>query len=410
VLQSKLFPKTKKEAPKEAESINHRLLVRAGFVDQLMSGSWTLLPLGWRVLNKINQIIREEMNALGAQEILMPLLHPKRIWQETGRWDKAQEVMFQFKDFRGKEYALSFTHEEVVMDILRKHVKSYQDLPLAIYHFSTKFRNEPRAKSGILRGREFMMKDLYSAHASEDDMWAFYEKVKTAYCKIFKRLGFNFRVVEAGGDIFTESNTHEFQVFSKRGEDTIYYCDSCDWGENKEIFKGKVNNRCPKCKKGRVLESRAIEVGNIFPLGTWYGERMKVYYTDGQGRKKPIWLASYGIGCTRILGVLVEVSYDSKGIIWFPQVAPFDCHLLGIEADKKAGEVYQRLKKAGIEVLYDDRDLSAGEKFNDADLIGIPIRLVVSKETGNKIERKKRTSDKTELLSLKKVIRRFTTS
>src|SRR3989304_6717386 len=201
MLVSKLFPKTRKEAPKEAVSINHKLLVRSGFIDQLMAGSWTLLPLGWRVITKINQIIREEINRIGGQEMLMPLLHPREIWGETGRWGSskdnplgAQEIMYQFKDIRGREFALSFTHEEIVMDLLRKNLKSYTDLPLYVYHFSTKFRNEPRARSGILRGREFMMKDLYSAHASEEDLIDFYEKAKVAYSKIFTRLGIDFKV------------------------------------------------------------------------------------------------------------------------------------------------------------------------------------------------------------------------
>src|SRR3990170_1217566 len=214
--QSELFPETRKEPPHEAQSVNHKLLVRAGFIDQLMAGSWTLLPLGWRVVSKINQIIREEMNAIGAQEMLMPLLHPKSIWGETGRWGSskenplgAAEIMYQFKDIRGKEYALSFTHEEIVMDLLRKNIQSFKDLPIAVYHFSTKFRNEPRARSGILRGREFMMKDLYSAHTSESDMLSCYDKVKEAYKKIFTRLGFDVRVVETGGGVFTDKNTHE---------------------------------------------------------------------------------------------------------------------------------------------------------------------------------------------------------
>ena len=284
MLQSQLFPKTLREAPKEAESVNHKLLVRGGFIDQLMAGSWTLLPLGWRVVSKVNQIIREEMNAVGGQEMLMPLLHPKNIWNETGRWDKAKEVMYQFKDPGGKEYALSFTHEEVVMDLLRKKIKSYADLPVAVYHFSTKFRNEPRARSGILRGREFLMKDLYSAHATEEDFWKYYEKVKDAYSKIFNRLGFKFRVTEAGGGVFTDNNTLEFQVLAEGGEDTIYYCAKCDWGVNQEIFNDKKEVKCPKCKS-KIIKAKAIEVGNIFPFGTWYSERMRVYYSDKDGKK-----------------------------------------------------------------------------------------------------------------------------
>jgi prolyl-tRNA synthetase len=410
MLQSKLFPKTRREAPKGAESINHKLLVRAGYIDQLMAGSWTLLPLGWRVVTKINQIIREEMNAIGGQEMLMPLLHPKEIWNETGRWDKAEDILYKLKDKNEKEYALSFTHEEIVMDLLRKNIKSYQDLPIYVYHFSTKFRNEPRARSGILRGREFMMKDLYSAHVSEEDMMNYYNEVKSAYTKIFTRLGFNFRITEAAGGVFTDRHTHEFQVLSEGGEDTIFYCDKCDWGENKELFKGKNGDICPKCKEGKVIEAKSIEVGNIFPLGIFYSEKMGVYFTDKDGSKKPIWFASYGIGPTRVLGTLVEVSHDTKGIIWTKSVTPYDMHLLEIENhnnETKANEVYEKLTKAGIEVLMDDRDVSAGEKFADADLIGIPIRLVISDQAGDEIEWKERISEKTELLSTEEVIERF---
>ena len=405
--QTQLFPKTKKEAPKDAESVNHKLLVRAGFIDQLMAGSWTLLPLGFRVVTKINQIIREEINAVGGQEMLMPLLHPKDIWNETGRWDKADEIMYKLKDSRNKEYALSFTHEEIVMDLLRKTINSYQDLPLAVYHFSTKFRNEPRAKSGILRGREFMMKDLYSAHVSEEDMMEYYEKVKDAYRKIFTRLGLNFKVTEASGGVFTDKHTHEFQVLSETGEDTIYYCAKCDWAQNKEIYSGET--KCPKCG-GKIIEAKSIEVGNIFPLGTFYAERMKVYYADAKGLKKPVWFASYGIGPTRVLGTLVEVNHDDKGIIWPAQVAPFAVHLLEIKSQNskvKGEEIYDKLMKSGVDTLYDDRDVAAGQKFADADLIGIPVRLVVSERNGDKIEWKARTSEKSELLSLEEVINKL---
>ena len=424
MLQSKLFPKTRKEAPKEAESINHKLLVRAGFIDQLMAGSWTLLPLGWRVVSKINNIIREEMDAVDAQEMLMPLLHPRSIWGETGRWGSskdnplgAKEIMYQFKDIRGREYALSFTHEEIVMDLLRKNIKSYQDLPVYVYHFSTKFRNEPRARSGILRGREFMMKDLYSAHVSEEDLIAYYEKVKAAYSKIFSRLGFNFRITEASGGVFTTNRTHEFQVLSNTGEDTVYYCDKCGWGQNKEIFEGKQGDLCPNCG-GKIVMAKSIEVANIFPLGTWYAERMKVYYTDKKGMKKPVWFGSYGIGPTRVLGTLVEVSHDDAGIIWFPQVAPFDVHLIELKTQNsklKAKEIYQKLTQMGVDVLWDDRDISAGEKFSDSDLIGIPVRLVVSEKTlrrssgqaGDKVEWKRRDTEKIELIPINEVLNRL---
>jgi prolyl-tRNA synthetase len=405
MLQSQLFPKTRKEAPKDAESINHKLLVRAGFVDQLMSGSWTLQPLGLRVITKINQIIREEINAVGGQEMLMPLLHPKEIWSETGRWDKADEIMYKLTDSRKKEYVLSFTHEEIVMDLLRKNIKSNQDLPVSLYHFSTKFRNEPRARSGILRGREFMMKDLYSAHTTEDDMMNYYEKVKGAYSKIFKRLGFDFRVVEASGGVFTERHTHEFQVINANGEDTIFACNKCDYSVNKEIYEGKEEEKCPECKVGKIEKlEKTVEVGNIFPLGTWYSERMHVYYTDEKGLKKPVWFASYGIGPTRVMGTLVEVSHDEKGIIWNKNVAPFDVHLIELPGAKNAKKIYGDLKEKGIDVLWDDRKVGPGEKFADSDLIGIPVRLVVSERNGEKIEWKKRSSEKSELMSFDEVL------
>jgi len=424
--QSQLFPKTRKEAPKNAESINHKLLVQAGFIDQLMTGSWTLLPMGQKVVAKINQIIREEMNAVGGQEMLMPLLHPKEIWNETGRWDKANEVMYKLKDTRDKEFCLSFTHEEIVMDLLRKNITSYKDLPVSIYHFSTKFRNEARARSGIMRGREFMMKDLYSAHTDEKDMMEYYEKVKGAYVKIFKRLGFsaqggsasggNFKVVEASGGVFTDKHTHEFQVIGANGEDEIYACNECDLAENKEIFAGKEQDLCSKCGKGKMQKiDNTVEVGNIFPLGTWYAERMKVYYTDEKGLKKPVWFASYGIGPTRVMGTMVEVNHDEKGIIWPKAVAPFDVHLIEIKGGEPHSDVYNKLQSAGVDVLFDDRDLPTGSRFADADLIGIPVRLVVSERTrstssgqaGDKIEWKERNSEKVELLSLEQVVKKL---
>ncbi|MEK7521522.1 MAG: aminoacyl--tRNA ligase-related protein [Patescibacteria group bacterium] len=405
---SQVFPKTKKTAPKDAESINHQLLVRAGFIDQLMSGSWTFLPLGLRVLQKVVQIIREEMNATGAQELAMPLLHPKEIWNETGRWDTAKEVMYQFKDTRDKEYALSFTHEEIVIDLARKHIQSYKDLPLKIYQFSTKFRNEARARSGILRGREFLMKDLYSIHISEVDMYEYYWQVKEAYLRAFKRMGFeSIKVAEASGGVFTDKHTHEFQVLADSGEDTIYYCDcgECEWVQNKEVFEGKVGEKCPECGKCEILESKSIEVGNIFPLDTRYSEKMNFFVTDENGNKINPWFASYGIGPSRVVGTLVETNHDNKGIIWPESVAPFLAHLVNIGVD--ASNIYTKLQDAGVDVLYDDRDLSAGEKFADADLIGIPVRLVVSKKTNGKIEWKMRNSKTEEVLDLEEVTNRL---
>lgn len=393
MLQSQLFPKTKKEAPKDAESVNHKLLVRAGFMDQLMAGSWTLLPMGWKVVNKINQIIREEINAIGGQEMLMPLLHPKAIWGETGRWDKANEIMYKLKDMHDKEFVLSFTHEEIVMDLLRKTINSYKDLPVSVYHFSTKFRNELRAKNGILRGREFMMKDLYSAHTTEEDLMEYYEKVKGAYSKIFTRLGFNFKIAKASGGVFTDKFTHEFQVLSDAGEDTIYWKEGDVEAVNEEVLEGK---------KEDFISAKSIEVGNIFPLGTWYAEKMGMTFTDSDGKRKPVWFGSYGIGPTRVMGTWVEVSHDDKGIIWSKEIAPFEVHLIGL--NEKGKDVYEKLIKEGVDVLFDDREIGAGEKFSDSDLIGIPVRLVVSDKTGDKIEFKERTSNNTELLDFDEIL------
>ncbi|MBU4350830.1 His/Gly/Thr/Pro-type tRNA ligase C-terminal domain-containing protein [Candidatus Parcubacteria bacterium] len=409
--QSQLFPKTKKDTPKDAQAINHKLLVRGGFIDQLMAGSWTILPLGWRVISKINQVIREEMNATGAQELLMPLMHPKEIWNETGRWDSAAEVMYKLKDTREKEFALSFTHEEIVLDLVRKHLESYSDLPIKVYHFSTKFRNEPRATSGILRGREFLMKDLYSVHETQEDFWKYYEQVSDAYLKVFNRLGFKIIMTEAAGGVFTKNLTREYQVIAPVGEDTVYVCNKCQTGFNKEVFKGTIGDKCPKCGRGTVNENRAIEVGNIFPFDTYYSEKMKVYFTDKAGVKKPVWFGSYGIGITRILGSIVEIFHDDKGIIWPKEVAPFQVHLLQIGNDKKivsaALKLYQKLNDKGVEVLYDDRtDKTPGEKFMDADLIGIPLRIVVSERSLAKdcVEIKQRNKVKSELVKTSKIL------
>ncbi len=392
--QSQLFPKTSRQAPAGAIAENHKLLVRAGFIDQLMAGSWTLLPLGWRVIFKINQVIREELNKTGAQEILMPLMHPKEIWNETGRWEKASGVMYKLKDTREKEFALSFTHEEIILDLVRKHLQSVADLPIKLYHFSTKFRNEPRATGGILRGREFLMKDLYSLHATEEDFWNYYEEVTRAYLTIFARLGLKAIITEAAGGVFTENRTREFQILAAVGEDIIYYDPKTKKGVNKEVFDENKKN---------FVEAHAIEAGNIFPFGTYYSDKMGVYYTDKDGKKKPVWFGSYGIGTTRLLGVLAEVFHDDRGLIWPEIVAPFKYHLIAASgqqlAASKAEEIYKKLSKSGAEVLYDDRDTSMGQKFADADLIGIPHRLVVSDKTGDKVEIKQRSGNKTELIS-----------
>ncbi len=400
MLQSTLFPKTKTEAPKDEQAINAKLLLRGGFIDKLMAGSYTLLPLGRLVERKIEQIVREEMNETGAQEVLMPLLHPKDVWNETGRWDSASEVMYKLQKDE-KDYVLSFTHEEIVMDIIRKHLTSYKDLPIMLYHFSTKFRSELRAKSGILRGREFLMKDLYSAHTTEDGMWEYYWRVADAYVRVYERLNLKPIITEASGGVFTTNMTHEFQIESEVGEDTIYMADNWKYAKNEEVMTEED-------KKASGLRTiTAIEAGNIFPFGPQkYAEKMNGVFTDTDGTKKPVWFASYGIGITRLMGILVEIFHDDRGIIWPKSAAPFAVHLIEL-GEGKGKHLYEKLVKAGVEVLYDDRDLGAGAKFADADLLGMPVRLVISEKTGDKVEWKERSLKENELISHDELMNRL---
>lgn len=407
---SQLFPKTIKEAPKDEVAINAKYLLRGGFIDKLMAGSYTLLPLGRIVEQKIEQIIREEMNKTGAQEILMPLLHPKEIWNETGRWDKAKDVMYQFKKDE-KEFALSFTHEEIVLDVIRKHAFGYRDYPVKLYHFSTKFRNELRAKSGILRGREFLMKDLYSAHTTREDLDKYYFEVADAYMKVFERLGLKVIMTEAGGGVFTDEVTHEFQLLADSGEDEIIYCPGGDYSANTEVASVKEGKQCD-LGHGPLKKAKGIEVGNIFRFGTSYSEKMNVMFTDEKGQRKPAYLGSYGIGTTRLIGAIVEVSHDEKGIIWPASVAPFDIHMVHVEdaeTESWAKEVYEKLEKAEVDVLWDDREnVSTGAKFADADLIGIPVRLVISKKVGvGKIETKRRNEEEVKIMGVDDVLTYF---
>ncbi len=408
MLQSQIFTKTQKENPKDEKSVNAILLQRAGFIYKEMAGVYSFLPMGLMVLNKISNIVREEMQALGSQEVDMAILQPKALWQKTDRWDKGigLEVMYKVKD--ETEVGLGPTHEEMLTDIIKNHVESFEDLPLSVFQIQTKFRKEARAKSGLLRGREFIMKDLYSFHSSTDDFKEFYEKAKQAYLNIFERCGLKAIITEASGGDFTKDFTHEFQVISEVGEDTIYYCDCGGFSQNEEVFDNKIT-KCSVCGK-ELQKAKSIELSHIFSLGTKYSEPLGAFFTDKNGVKAPIIMGCYGIGISRLMGVIVEANNDNKGIIWPKTVAPFACHLLPILSGKpeqdekileKANSVYNDLQKRGIAVLYDDRSKkSAGEKFADADLIGCPIRIVVSQKTidQNCIEIKERNKDKTEFI------------
>jgi prolyl-tRNA synthetase len=406
--QSQLIPKTLKEAPKDAETINHKLLVRAGYVRQLMAGVYTYLPLGLRVLNKISEVVRQEMDALGSKEVLMPLIHPKANWVATGGWD--DDILFRVKSRTKKDYALARSHEEIVTPLVKEFIHSFRDLPLSIYHIQWKFRDELRSKSGILRGREFLMKDMYSWHLTQTDFDDYYKKAKAAYLKVYKRLGLTAKVTEASGGAFSTKVSYEFEVLTNAGEANILYCDKCDYCVNiDDIQTYKEGDMCPLCGKDNLKHALASEVGNVFDLGEKYSRAFGLIVENEKGEKIYPIMGCYGIGVSRTMGVIVEKYNDERGIIWPKSIAPFDVHLLSLPGAKNPELIYQDLMNLGIEVLFDDREVPAGEKFADADLIGIPIRLVVSAKTGDKIEFKERAANSTEIITLEEVKARLNT-
>ena len=398
---SELFGKTSREAPRDEESVNAQLLIRGGFVDKLQAGVYTFLPLGLRVLRKIENIIREEMISLGGQEVLMPTLHPKANWDITGRYND-YDSLFRFESYYSKQnYILGPTHEEIISPLVKKRVSSHTQLPLYLFQIQNKFRDEKRAKSGLLRGREFFMKDLYSFHADEHDLDLYYEKVKDVYTSLFKRIGIGDQtyLTYASGGTFAKYS-HEFQTLTNAGEDHIFVCEPCKTAINREIIQDV--NACPNCGRKDLVEKQAIEVGNIFKLKTKYSTPFELAYTDKDGTSQDVMMGCYGIGLNRLVGTVVEVFHDEGGIVLPKSVAPFQVHLIGIDLEK--GEaLYKKLLDQGIEVLYDDRDIRAGEKFADSDLLGIPIRIVVSAKTGDQIEIKKRSEQNAELIDEGKI-------
>ncbi len=563
--QSRLFGKTLREAPRDAQTAAHALMLRAGYIQQLSAGVYIYLPLLQRTLARIAQIVREEMQAAGAVELLMPALQPRELWQESGRWERytaVDGIMFAFKDRRGATACLGPTHEEVITSILRREIKSYKDLPKCAFQIQTKFRDEIRPRFGLMRAREFMMKDAYSFDADEAGFRASYEAMRQAYHRICERIGFRYRAVEADPGAIGGSDSQEFVVLADTGEDTILFCNRCDYAANQEraqsrlqefpqdaalkpmeavfgegligveplakflnipvwkttktllyeaddgivavavrgdcdvneikvanflrckqlrlasaekireltgaevgyagpiglpsevriIADSAVDHRvnfecganktnyhninvnfgrdlpppefgdfklarggegCPRCA-GTLQAARGIEVGHIFELGTKYSESMNCRYLDAQGKSLPVVMGCYGIGITRMAAAWVEQNHDEHGIIWAPQLAPFDVHLLGLNLEEpainaEAEKMYARLQQAGIEVLFDDRPARAGEKFSDADLIGIPTRLTISKRTleQGKVEFKPRRAPRAELLSLDEVLARL---
>lgn len=415
--QSQLFSKTTKDISKQEVSINAQLLLRGGFVNQLMAGAYTYLPLGLRVLNKIENIVREEMNKVEGQEILMPALQPREIWDKTGRWDI--DVLFRFKGAGDRDLTLGATHEETVTPLASGYMASYKDFPRSVYQTQTKFRNEARAKSGVLRGREFRMKDMYSFHTSQNCLDEYYDRVIQAYLNVYERVGLGDKTLLtfASGGIFSKYS-HEFQTITDAGEDIIYKVPGTNIAINEEVIDDieAVSSIIPNYQSGdeKNLEKvKTIEVGNIFKLGSRYANAFDFKYMAQDGTKQDVIMGCYGIGLSRLMGAVVECLHDENGIIWPKTIAPYGVHLVSLAKDDTeidhADAVYKQLQAAGFDVLYDDRkDAGPGTKLADADLIGIPERLVISKKMieSQSVEWKNRVTGDVHILSLDKFISR----
>ena len=411
MLQSKLFTRTLREGPKDETSINAQLLVRGGFIHKEMAGVYSFLPLGLKVVNKVAEIVRAEMNKIGGVEVLLTALQDSNLWQKTGRWDdQVVDNWFKTKLTNGVELGLASTHEEPITSLVAQHLSSYRDLPLYLYQFQTKFRNELRSKGGLLRTREFLMKDLYSFSRNEKEFKEFYEKCAQAYFNIFERVGLKdyvFRTFASGGSFSQFSD--EFQALSPSGEDIIYLDRKKKIAINKEVYNDEVLAQL-KLNKSELEEVKAIEVANIFPLGIKYSKPLNLKFKDEKGEERLVVMGCYGIGISRLVGTIVEINHDQKGIIWPKEVSPFSYHLIKIENNSrinKIGEkIYQGLLERGIEVLYDEREnKSVGEKFAEADLIGLPWRVVLSEQTLEKdcLEVKRRSEGKTRLIKIKDI-------
>jgi len=409
--QSELVYKTYKEEPADEESKNAKILIRAGFIEKVSAGIYNFLPLGLKVISNIENIIREELNKIGCQELLLANLHPKEYWEQTGRWEKL-DVLFKIKSQTGSEYSLAPTHEEIIFPLVKKIINSYKDLPVALYQIHAKYRDELRAKSGLLRNREFIMKDLYSFHRNNEEVEKFKKIVDKTYLKIFKRCGLNAIETFASGGTFSPYST-EFQVPTAAGEDIIYYCKNCNLAWNKEIVESK---NCKICKKA-TEETKTIEVGNTFNLGTKFSEAFELYFLDKDNTRKLVYAGCYGIGVTRLMGAIVEVYNDENGIIWPKEVAPFKVHLIlvNMKDNKKmkkltslAESIYKKLLDKKIEVLFDDRkDVTTGEKLTESDLMGIPYRIVIGENLlkYKRIDLKERKEKKYKQIKIQDILK-----
>jgi prolyl-tRNA synthetase len=385
--QSQLFTKTRKEAPADEVAKNAQLLIRAGYIAKEMAGAYSYLPLGLRVLENIKQIVREEMNAISGQELIMTTLQRKELWEQTGRWDdEVVDVWFKSTLRAGGEVGFGWSHEEPIGEMMKNYITSYKEMPISVYQFQTKLRNEVRAKSGVMRGREFVMKDMYSFCADEQSHLAYYESTKPAYMNVFRRLGIgdDTFVTFAAGGAFTKFS-HEFQTICDAGEDVTYINREKGIAINEEVLTDDTLHSLGVTQDDLTRVSTA-EVGNIFNFGQQKATDLGLSFKNSEGIETPVWMGSYGIGVTRLIGVLVEKFSDEKGIVWPVSIAPFTVHLIGLNGEDSevrdfADTVYGELTDAGITVLYDDREARPGEKFADSDLMGMPYRVVVSRKT-----------------------------
>jgi len=415
--QSRLFTKTRKEIPADEVAKNAQLLIRAGYAYKEMAGVYAYLPLGLRVLEKIKTIVREEMDAIGGQELIMTALQRKEVWERTDRWsDEAVDVWFKSSLKAGGEIGFGWSHEEPIAEMMKGYITSYKDLPIAVYQFQTKLRNELRAKSGIMRGREFVMKDMYSFSVGEEDHTQFYNAVIEAYKRVFERLGIGADtfVTFASGGAFTKFS-HEFQTITEAGEDVIYINREKGVAINAEVLSDEALAEIG-VSRDELTEVKTAEVGNIFNFGRQKAEDVGLSYHAEDGSDVPVWMGSYGIGVTRLMGVVVEKFSDDRGIVWPTAIAPFAAHLVELSGNDRelkdfADGVYQGLRDRGIEVLYDDRDARAGEKFADSDLMGIPYRIIVGKRTKEegKFEVVERATGEVMLLSEDELYEKFVT-
>lgn len=403
--RTQLFIKTLKQAPADEVAINAQLLIRAGFVHKEMAGVYAFTPLGLRVLENVKRIIREEMNSVGGVEVMMTTLQSRDLWEKTDRWDDAKvDNWFKTHLANGSELGIGFTHEEPIVDMLKDYVSSYKDLPVTMYQIQSKFRNEKRAKSGLMRGREFIMKDMYSFARTQEEHEKLYEEAVAAYLRVFDRVGlgeYTYRTYADGG-VFTDKFSDEFQVISPVGEDTIYADSTKKVAVNEEV-KTDVNLQIFGLAEENLSEQKSIEVGNTFHLETKYTDALGLKYTDEHGEQQPIIMGCYGIGVSRLVGAIAEHFSDDKGLVWPRSVAPYQVYLvqIGKESVKAAEDLYRELSEKGVEVLYDDRDERPGKKFADAELMGIPMRITVSDrlEEDNKIEVVDRTSGEQVVLT-----------